>query len=281
MAKNKSFLEKRGTKKVMAMLYGIGAAIVILGALFKIMHWPFASEMLIVGMGTEVGIFFISAFEPLHEELDWTKVYPQLAEGSDDDFKHSYEPESGLSGEEAAAIAAKGLKDIELTPEIFESLSGSLEGLKNNVSSLAKIEDATIATNEYSQSVRSATGKMNQLNDGYTKTVDAMTSLSSSVGGAAEQAHAYHNEVQRVTKNLASLNAVYEMELQDAEKHIQAINKFYDGLGNAMGSLIDASKDAQSYRTEVAQLTKNIRDLNAIYGGMLSAMGAAAAGRNA
>lgn len=281
MAKNKSFLEKRGTKKVMAILYGVGAAVVILGALFKIMHWPGASEMLIIGMGTEVGIFFVSAFEPLHEELDWTKVYPQLAEGSDTDFQHSYESEPGLSGEQAAAIAAKGMKDIELTPDLFESLSGSLEGLKNNVNSLAKIEDATVATNEYSQSVRSATGKMNQLNDGFTSTVDSMNNLSNSVGGAAEQAHQYHTEVQRVTKNLASLNAVYEMELNDAQQHIQTINKFYESLGGAMNNLVVASKDAETYRNEVAQLTKNIRDLNSIYGGMLSAMSAAAAGRNA
>ena len=279
MAKNKSFFEKKGTKSVMAKLYGIGAAVVIMGALFKIMHWPFASEMLIVGMGTEVFIFFVSAFEPVHEELDWTKVYPQLAEGSDKEFEDSMN--TGMTAEEAAGVASKGLKGVELTPDVFDSLSDSLTGLTKNVKQLGQIQDAALATNEYSDSVRSATGKMNQLNDGYTKTVDAMTSLSNSVGGAAEQAHAYHSEVQRVTKNLASLNAVYEMELQDAEKHIQAINKFYDGLGNAMNSLIDASKDAQAYRSEVAQLTKNIRDLNTIYGGMLSAMGAAAAGRNA
>jgi gliding motility-associated protein GldL len=279
MANNKSFFEKKGTKKVMAILYGLGAAVVILGALFKIQHWNFANEMLILGMGTEVLIFAVSAFEPVHSELDWTKVYPQLAEGSDDDFEKSLE--SGLSAEEAAEMASKGLKGVELTPDVFDSLSDSLTGLTKNVKQLGQIQDAAVATNEYSDSVRSATGKMNQLNDGYTKTVDAMTSLSNSVGGAAEQAHAYHTEVQRVTKNLASLNAVYEMELQDAEKHIQAINKFYDGLGNAMNSLIDASKDAQAYRSEVAQLTKNIRDLNTIYGGMLSAMGAAAAGRNA
>jgi gliding motility-associated protein GldL len=147
-----------------------------------------------------------------------------------------------------------------------------LEGLKSNVDKLAKIEDATVATNEYTASVRNATGKMSQLNDGYASTVDAMTSLSSSVGGAATQAHAYHEEVQRVTKNLASLNAVYEMELQDAQQHIATINKFYESLGGAMTNMVEASKDAEAYRNEVSSLTKNLRDLNSIYGGMLSAM---------
>jgi gliding motility-associated protein GldL len=114
---------------------------------------------------------------------------------------------------------------------------------------------------------------MSQLNDGYASTVDAMSSLSSSVGGAAEQAGQYHEEVQRVTKNLASLNAVYEMELQDAQQHITTINKFYESLGGAMNNMVEASKDAENYRNEVASLTKNLRDLNNIYGGMLSAMG--------
>jgi gliding motility-associated protein GldL len=279
MAKSKSFLESRPFKLFMKYLYGLGAAVVILGALFKIMHWPFASEMLIAGMGTEVVVFFVSAFEPLHEELDWSKVYPQLAEGNEKEFEDTFIQDPGLSGEQAAALAAKGLKDIELTPDLFESLSGSLEGLKDNVSKLSRIEDATVATNEYSNSVRSATQKMDQLNAGYTTTVDAMTSLSSSVGGAAEQAHAYHVEVQRVTKNLSSLNAVYEMELNDAQQHIQTINKFYESLGSAMSNMMDASKDAQTYRNEVATLTKNLKDLNTIYGGMLSAM--SGAGRNA
>lgn len=271
MAKKKGFLESRGFKLFMKYLYGLGAAVVIGGALFKIMHWPFANEMLIAGMGTEVVVFFVSAFEPLHAELDWGKVYPQLNE--DDEFvMDTADDKSGMSAEEALAIAEKGMGGIELSSDLFDSLSGSLEGLKSNVDKLSKIEDATVATNEYTASVRTATGKMSQLNDGYSSTVDAMSSLSNSVGSAAEQAHSYHVEVQRVTKNLASLNAVYEMELQDAQQHIATINKFYESLGGAMTNMVEASKDAEAYRNEVSNLTKNLRDLNSIYGGMLSAM---------
>lgn len=271
MAKKKGFLESRGFKIFMKYLYGLGAAVVIGGALFKIMHWPLANEMLIAGMGTECVVFFVSAFEPLHAELDWGKVYPQLNE--DDEFvMDTSDDKSGMSAEEALAIAEKGIGGIELSSDLFDSLSGSLEGLKNNVDKLSKIEDATVATNEYTASVRNATGKMSQLNEGYSSTVDAMTSLSSSVGSAATQANAYHEEVQRVTKNLASLNAVYEMELSDANQHIAAIRKFYDSLGSAMTNMVEASKDAEAYRNEVASLTKNLRDLNSIYGGMLSAM---------
>lgn len=279
MARKKGFLESRGFKIFMKYLYGIGAAVVIAGALFKIMHWKGANQMLIAGMGTEVLVFFASAFEPLHHELDWARVYPQLEDDNDPDFLLEQPDETDeLSAEEAMALADAGMKEIELSPELFESLTGSLEGLRTNVDKLAEIEDATVATNEYTQTVRNATGNMNQLNDGYANTVDAMNSLSSSVGGAAEQAHAYHEEVQRVTKNLASLNAVYEMELNDAQQHISTINKFYESLGSAMNNMVDASKDAESYRAEVAQLTKNLKSLNNIYGGMLSAMGGNAGG---
>lgn len=272
MAKKKSFLESRGFKTLLKYLYGLGAAVVIAGALFKIMHWPFANEMLIAGMGTEVLIFFVSAFEPLHEELDWSRVYPQLAEEDDSEFI-PLEEDNGMSQEEAMKLAQDGMDKINLSPDLFDALSGSIEGLKSNVDKLSDMQDASVATNEYASSVRQATSQMSQLNEGYTTTVNAMNSLSSSVGGAAEQAHAYHEEVQRVTKNLSSLNAVYEMELQDAQAHIATINKFYESLGGAMNSMVSASKDAETYQQEVAKLTQNISALNRVYGGMLSAMG--------
>lgn len=276
MARKKGFLESRGFKLFMKYLYGIGAAVVIGGALFKIMHWPGANQMLIAGMGTEVLVFFVSAFEPLHEELDWARVYPQLAEedNTEDDLMPLEETtESGMSAEEAMALADENMKEIEINAELFESLQGSLTGLKDNVDKLNTIQDATVATNEYTDNVRNASAKMGELNSSYQTTVDAMSNLSSSVGSAAENADAYHQQVKKATESLASLNAVYEMELQDAKAHIQTVGKFYDSLGQVMANMVEASKDAESYRSEVATLTTNLKSLNKIYGGMLSAMG--------
>ena len=82
----------RGYKKAMGYAYGIGAAVVILGALFKLMHWPGASIMLIAGLGTEALIFFLSAFEPVGEDLDWSLVYPELAGGQAKTKKLKEEP---------------------------------------------------------------------------------------------------------------------------------------------------------------------------------------------
>ena len=279
MAKKKSILESKGFKNFMKYLYGIGAAVVIAGALFKIMHWPGAAAMLIAGMGTEVIVFLVSAFEPLHEELDWSKVYPELAEETDT-YTFDDEDQEGLTGEDALALAEEGMKQIELTPDLFESLSGSLNGLKDNVSSLANIENATVATNEYADSVRTATGKVSQLGDGYTAAAEVMNSLASTIGGTSDNAAAYHEQVTNATKNLSSLNAVYEINLNDAQSHIASINKFYGALTDAMNDAISAAEGTKQYQQEVADLTSNLRSLNGIYGNMLAAMAGTAGGNN-
>ena len=273
MSKKKGFLDSTLWKNFMKYAYGLGAAVVILGALFKIMHWPFANLMLIIGMSVEVFIFSVSAFEPLHSEIDWARVYPQLAEDFDADFNFDQENQEELTPEQALLMAEENMKQVELTPDLFASLSGSLNGLKENVSKLANIEDATVATNEYATRVREASGKVAELNSGYNNTVDAMQGLAANVSSAAGDAKAYQEQVQLVTRNLSSLNAVYEMELKDAETHIKTMNSFVGGLATAMGSMSGIAEDAEHAKSEMASLSKNLRTLNRVYGGMLSAMG--------
>jgi len=241
---------------------------------------------LIVGLGAEALIFAISSFEPLHEELDWTRAYPELIV-PEEEFSDLEQLEAeGLEGEEVAtaigggAVAAglamgsalhstdKMLKENTLTPELLESLSESLEGLRNNVGHLSEITDATLATEEYSSKIRQAAGKVDMLNSKYETTVDAMSQFSSSV----EDAKAYHEQVQAVTKNLSSLNSVYEMELQDAQAHLRSMNQFYGSIASAMNNMVEASKDTEVYKQEVGKLTTNLQALNTVYGNMLSAM---------
>lgn len=279
--KKKSFFESRRWKNIMKYIYGLGASVVIIGALFKILHLPGANIMLIVGLGTEALIFAISVLEPIHEEIDWAKVYPELAE--EDDFADLEELK--LEGEEATEERALGhghgsgagnflgeadaaLKKAKIGPELLESLSESLEGLKNNVSQLSGITDATLATEEYSSKIKQAAEKVDILNSKYSTTVDAMSQFSDAV----DDARAYHEQVQAVTRNLSSLNAVYELELQDAQAHLRSMNQFYGSLSAAMNNLMDASKDTEQYKKEVAQLTNNLHSLNVIYGNMLTAM---------
>jgi gliding motility-associated protein GldL len=110
------------------------------------------------------------------------------------------------------------------------------------------------------------------MSKGYSVTVEAMKSLGNSV----EQVKAYQVQISSVTKSLESLNSVYELELQDAKKHLNSINKFYNSISGVMANLIDTSKDTDTLRQEVGNLASNMKSLNTIYGNMLTAMASGA-----
>jgi gliding motility-associated protein GldL len=287
MAQKKSIFNSKGWKNGMKYLYGWGAAVVILGALFKILHFPGANEMLIVGLGTEAVIFFFSAFEPLPEDEEhwrWDKVFPQLAHADDDDDEIDMDSLSG--GSAGAGVLASGLgktsqllQENALTPDLFENLSESIKGLKVNVQNLADISDTTVATNEFSQKLKQASNKIDELSKGYSFSVESMNELGSSLSSiknSQEQiitaVSGYQQQIVLATTNLSSLNSVYELELQDAQKHINSINKFYGSISGVMQNLLDTSSDTDSLRTEVSNLATNMQRLNTIYGNMLSAM---------
>jgi gliding motility-associated protein GldL len=250
--------------KIMPMIYGLGAAIVIVGAMFKIMHWPFAGPMLVVGLSTEALIFAFSAFQPVHKDPDWTRVYPQLS----DDYE-GYEEE----GEEATGTSITRklddmMADANINQDVINKLGSSFTSLSTSVANLKDLSDASVASSEYAKNVRTASSSILEMNKSYAKTVDAMSEMAN----ASQDAREYHAQVQNITKNLGALNAVYEMELQDANNHLRAMNKFYGNLSSAMENMADASKDTQQFKDELGKLSKNLTALNNVYGNMLSAM---------
>jgi len=269
MAVKKSFLYD----DLMPKIYGIGAAVVIIGALFKILHWKGADIMLMVGLGTEAVIFFLSAFQPHQAETDWSLVYPELSEGydpstNDNRFREKTPAPNGLTGK-----LDDMLKNANVTPEALTNLGQGLNRLSATTAQLGKLGEATNVTEEYTQKVRTAAQSLDGINKAYANTVDAITSLSNATGDAKE----YHLQVQNVTKNLGALNAVYEMELQDANTHLKSMNQFYGTLGKAMENMVQAGKDTENLQHQVADLTGNLSSLNRVYGNMLNAMRAGAA----
>lgn len=254
MAKGKGFFKSRAGKNIMNIIYGVGAAIVILGALFKILHLTGAREMLMVGMGVEAGVFLISAFDFPSDEYEWEKVYPQLSDPN-------YIPSPDYSQQSM-------LPKVNFDVDAFDQLSGTLVNLKEGVSKFNGVADAAGLTNSYSDAIRSATGKIESLNQSYGVAVESMGNFAN----AASDAKAYHEQVQQVTKNLGSLNSVYELELQDAKTHLKSLNQFYGAMTQAMGNMVEASKDADAYKQGMQQLNANIQKLNNVYGNMLSAM---------
>ncbi|MFC6996316.1 type IX secretion system motor protein PorL/GldL [Rufibacter roseus] len=249
---------------LMPKVYGIGAAVVILGALFKILHIGPADQMLMLGLGTEAVIFFLSAFQPIPHDPEWEKVYPQLR----DDYDGPLPTVPAASGPSLTGDLDKMLRESNVTPATISSLGQGLNRLSETTAQMADLTDATVATKEYTTRVRTAAGSLDKINEAYASTVDAISHMAN----ATTDAQAYHQQVQNITKNLGALNAVYEMELQDANNHLKSMNKFYGSLTMAMENLTDASRDTEQFKEEVTNLTKNLHSLNNVYGNMLNAM---------
>jgi gliding motility-associated protein GldL len=273
--KNSSFFYSDGFRKGTAMLYGLGASIVILGALFKILHWPFANEMLIVGMGTEALIFFVSAFEPIPDldvHYEWEKVYPVLAseEVENQDIDLNNQVVKAAINTAPVESLNKSMEAINkaFTPDLFESLSLSIKGLSSNVSNLSEIADVAKASSDYANRLKSATSKIDEMNKSYSLTLEAVTNLHNSINDVK----AYQDQLKTLTQNLSSLNSIYESEFKDATAHSKSIKEYYGNLTTVMNNIVETSKEAEALKQEVSSLTQNMSRLNRIYGSMLTAM---------
>jgi gliding motility-associated protein GldL len=147
-----TFVRRRGFRNFMAKLYGWGASVVILGALFKINHYPYANEMLVVGLGTEAIIFFFSAFEPPYVEPDWSLVYPELG-----GLYHGGEgPGDGKKPKKPTQELDDLLKQANIDKQLIDRLGDGLKRLSDNTAKLSDITDAAGATNEYVTKVKGA-----------------------------------------------------------------------------------------------------------------------------
>jgi gliding motility-associated protein GldL len=253
-------------KRFMVRLYGWGASIVIIGALFKIQHWPFSGFFLVLGLGTEAVIFFFSAFEPPHEEVDWSLVYPELA-GMEDEDSHGKKSRK-KNTDQVSQHLDRLMADAKIGPDLLESLGSGLRALGDSTSKLADLSNASVATDDYVQNVSKASHSVSEMSNSYTRAAQAVEQLSNST----EEVRVYKDQVINAGKNLAALNAVYELQLQDSNEHLKQTSKFYDGINELMSNLNSSLDDTKKYKDEVSALAKNLSQLNTVYGNMLSAM---------
>ncbi len=268
----------------MAKLYGFGAAVVIIGALFKIQHWPGASYMLTIGLGTEAVIFFFSAFEPIHEDLDWTLVYPELAGMSDEEKTKELEEK----GSETSLTQQldKMLEEAKIGPELLESLGAGMRGLSESVVKMGDIADASVASKDFTDNITKATTNVDQLSQAYQRANDSVSSSVDQLAGAYsrasktlesfasanEESANYNEQLGKVSKNLSALNAAYELQLQGSNDHLKATNTLYEGIQTVLSNLNSSVDDTQRYRSEISNLATNLEALNNVYGNMLTAM---------
>ncbi|NLP58000.1 gliding motility protein GldL [Lutibacter sp. B1] len=198
--------QTRNTKKLFNYAYGIGAAIVILGALFKIQHWPYGGLMLTIGMGVEALVFFISAFDSVEEDLDWSLVYPELAKGNerDKDREESKEVQSLLSQKLDSM-----LKDAKLDAGLMQSLSESIQNFKGAAENIAPAVDSIAATTKYSEQLSLAAAQMESLNSLYKVQLESTSRQAEINQQVAENAGKLKEQMESLATNLSSLNGVY------------------------------------------------------------------------
>ncbi len=202
--------QSKTTKKLFNMAYGLGAAVVIVGALFKIMHFKFGpitgGLMLTIGMAVEAAVFALSAFEPVEEELDWTKVYPELSMGG------------ALGGKEAAPEEAQSmlsqklddiLREAKLDAGLISSLGDSIKNFQGAAEGLTATSETVASTNQYNEQMAMAASKMESLNSLYTTQVDNASRQAEINSAMVENTRRLQEQMDSLATNLSSLNGVY------------------------------------------------------------------------
>jgi gliding motility-associated protein GldL len=248
-------------KVFLTYLYGWGAAVVILGALFKIQHYPGASLMLILGLSTEALIFFFSVWEPPAEHLDWSLVYPELAHMDDHDDEHA---EGMITSEESdKGYVPKGtvteqldrmLEDAKIGPELIQSLSQGMKSLSTNASNLSDLSDAAAATEDYSEKVKQASSSIGTMSQAYEKGNQAMQDLA----GAS-------SNVKDNLSSIATSTDAYSSSMSNAAEKMGEMNNSYGKAVTALDEIASSSGTARNYSEQMNKLTDNLTSLNSIY----------------
>lgn len=209
-------------KKIMNMVYGIGASVVIIGALFKILHWPGGSLLLMIGLITEAIIFFISAFEPIEEELDWSLVYPELkgGEAKQVNFQQQIaqkEVEKEMLKESLSEKLDGILKEAKIDSQLMSSLATSIRNFEGAAKGIAPVTDAMASTHKYGEELSLAAIHLESLNSLYKIQL--------------ERSELQVNAQEGMVDNLNSLNA----QINSFKDHLKSLNNVYGGMLSVMG----------------------------------------------
>lgn len=283
-------------KTFMGYVYGWGASVVLIGALFKLEHWQYSGLLLTIGLSTEALIFFLSAFEPSVEIPEWSKVYPELREDYELADVEQLKPKRGFD---------QLLGGSELTPELLDKVGKGLNELSNTARGISDISSATLATDMYVKNLGSASESMstfaqinskanesidksvsvllNSYNDAATQLSQTGTKLSETynksneviseglqnIGSSSKQ---YAENIEKLNKNLDALNVNFQSQLEDSQAQFKASQKFNADMAQMNSILTSSVEELKKYKENAEQLNKNLEALNTIYGNMLGAM---------
>ena len=246
----------KSTERLVNIIVCVGAAVVIFGAWQKITHQKLADFFLTAGLLTEALIFMVYAFlpPPGSEMHALAEALPKLAAGS--------------SGNPALDKFDKMLQEAEITPANLGRLSEGFKKFGTTVDKISDVSGALAATTDYTNKTKDAVTALGNMTTAYQ---NATTTIGY-FNNAADSTKQFHTQVQTLTKNLGSLNAIYEIELQDTNNHLKAMNAFYGNLVQASETMQGSVGDAKKTQEQIALLAKNLGNLNQVYGNMLTAM---------
>jgi methyl-accepting chemotaxis protein len=248
----------RRWRSTMGYFYSIGASVVLLGALFKLQHWPGGGQMLTVGMSCEALIFFLSAFEPMIDIPDWAKVYPQLKE--DYELEDEYYPTQKLE-----PVSFEGmLEKAEISPELLAKVKKGLQDLSNTASGIADISSASLATDVYVRNLNSASESMNLLTDINARAAHSVEKSTN------ELVHSYDHTTQLLSGSSKSM----AQTIVDSAKRINEqfaasgdkLSSTYKEMSEAIHKdFVALNENSKSYGSELGKINVSLSSLNSSY----------------
>ena len=291
-AKLQDWFAKPGPKQVIAICYSVGAAIVIVGALFKIMHWPGAGTMLTVGMLAEVVLFLIGVFDKPHVEYHWQNVYPELLAKHDE---HQSIPTAVETVVKSSKVATGGASSNvpTLSSDDMNLLSEGVRKISETANQFADLTSIVAPTNKFAEKINAASAATEEFLSAQTSlskashgAETAYQTIASELGNIQKFTANYSDNLSAVNGHLSSINTVYELQLKNIQlqtelfaqqnEKISVVSKHIDVISDEAAKLqqdfVITAKENELFKNGVSKLSEQVTDLNKIYGNMLNAL---------
>ena len=268
-------------KKVVGSVYSLGASIVIIGALFKILHWPGASFMLMIGMFTEAILFSLGVLDDPHPDLHWDHIFPALTDKDKDPLVNHLGGGVGGGATSAGMASVTPLKDADV-----KAMSEGLKNISEAANQIAGISKVAGLTDSFAKNLETASNAASQFATKQQNLDAASNALLASYNGITEnmttvQANTkvYVEKAESINKNLGAINSVYEIQLKNIQSQTEAveqqtlkINAVAADVDKVQKAMAVSAVDVEKYKDETGKLAQKVVDLNAIYGNMLNAI---------
>ncbi len=261
------FLASEKWKRINGFAYGAGASVVIIGALFKIMHWPGAGIVLTCGMMTEAILFLISALDKPHKTYDWSIVFPQL---HDDEATAVHQSKSSK---------LPSLETPAMSEEDIQKLSNSIRRLTDTAGQLASFSSASTVTESYiknvsaaSDAISSFSSSQRSLTESSSVLVDSFKGFASNMSAVSNDSKVFMDKIAGLNQTLSSVNSTYELQLKNMSNQAESFSAVSSSLDKINSVMESSVRETEAYKEQTAKLTQQVSSLNNIYGNMLNAM---------